>query len=559
MEIDVSKFGIVPGDSHGTTGKLRYLLNQYRDKKGVCIHFIAGTYHFYPDYAEEILLYIPNHDEDGLKRVAFNLTGYSDLKICGDGAHFVFHADILPFLIRKCVSIRMEGITIDYARPGYSQGLIRKVTDKTMEIEVDRKEFPWYVKGGRIYFRGDNYCHELERWMEMDQVSKGPVYGLADRTFNLKDAGEEAYFEQLGTNLFRICLGKDEKKFEKASVAGNYLILRHHPRNCPAIFVEESCYVQFAKIQIYHALAMGVIACRSEDLLLEEIKICRHSEKHHIFTTEADGFHFVLCKGFIKIRNCLCENQLDDAVNIHGIYGRIGEIFKDGSFLVELVHHQQKGIRLLEVGEHFQLVCPDTMLPFVNRTAKKVERWNKDYFRVWPDKSIPQIKSGQALENLDWMPEVLIEGCVFRNNRARGILCTTGKRVVIRQNYFHVPGAALLIEGDASDWFESGACGEVIFKENLIDCCSYVTEWGKAPVQLSPGSKTYEKQKAYHAKLDIENNDFFVTDERLIHGENLGELIWKNNRVEHTDRFPGQHGEAFVLKHVLKVDFGLGV
>lgn len=554
MEINVREYGIVPGDDLGLTGKLRYLLEKYRGEKGVCFHFPAGTYHFYPDYAKEILLYIPNHDEDGLKRTAFDLTGYRGLTIHGDGACFMFHADILPFLIRECEDVRMEGIMVDYARPGYSQGRILSVEGKAMEIEIDKEQFPWYVKGGRVYFYGGNYCQELERWMEMDQTEEGPAYGLTDKTFNLKNAGEEASFEQTGNDRLMVRLGREEGEFEKASRAGNYLILRHHPRNCPAVFIEESRRIQLVRLQICHALAMGVIACRSEDILLEEVEICRHPDKRHIFTTEADGFHFVLCRGYIKIRKCLCENQLDDAVNIHGIYGRAGEVFEDGSFLVELVHHQQKGVLLLKAGERFRMVRPDTMLPFAYQTAAKVERWNKDYLRVWPERPIPRLESGHALENLDWMPEVEIEGCTFRNNRARGVLCTTGKRAVIRQNYFHVPGAALLMEGDASSWFESGACGEVVFEENVIDCCAYVPEWGRAPIQLSPGSKAYESQKAYHARLVVENNDFLVTDERLIDGKNLGELIWKNNRVKHADKFSGHPGKAFALEHVLKTD-----
>lgn len=552
MKINVSEYGISPVDSLDLTRKLRELLDKYRGQREICLYFPAGDYHFYPDYAEEILLYIPNHDEDGLKRVAFNLTGYSGLQICGEEAHFIFHADILPFLVRQCRDIRVEGISIDYARPGYSQGIIRRVAEKTMEIEIDPKEFPWHVRGDRVYFYGENYCHELERWMEIDQETEGPVYGLTDRTFNLNDAGEEAHFEQLETNLLKVCLGKKEKGFEKASRPGNYLILRHHPRNCPAIFVEGSSQIQLVNIQIYHALAMGVIACRSENLLLEKVEICRHPDKRHIFTTEADGLHFVLCRGFIKIRKCLCENQLDDAVNIHGIYGRVGEVFEDGSFLVELVHHQQKGVTLIEAGESFQIVRHDTMLPFIKRTARRAERWNKDYFRVWPDEPIPQIEAGQALENLNWMPEVEIDDCTFRNNRARGILCTTGKQALIRNNYFHVPGAALLMEGDASGWFESGASGGVVLENNVFDCCAYVPEWGKAPVQLTPSAKVYEEQKAYHARLEVRNNDFYVTDERLVYGENLGELVWEGNRLQHTDRLPGQSGEAFALKHILK-------
>ena len=74
------------------------------------------------------------------------------------------------------------------------------------------------------------------------------------------------------------------------------------------------------------------------------------------------------------------------------------------------------------------------------------------------------------------------------------------------------------------------------------------------PFSYPPGSKAYEGQKAYHTRLVVENNDFLVTDERLIDGKNLGELIWKNNRVKHADKLPGHPGKAFVLEHVLKTN-----
>lgn len=144
----------------------------------------------------------------------------------------------------------------------------------------------------------------------------------------------------------------------------------------------------------------------------------------------------------LKLHRCMAENQLDDPVNIHGIYGRIQKVLEDGSFVTELVHHQQKGTELLRAGEHFRIVKNDTMLPFADGRAARVERWNKDFLRVWPQEPVCGLAEGYALENLDWMPQVEISECIFRNNRARGILCTTGRQAVIRNNYFHVPGEA---------------------------------------------------------------------------------------------------------------------
>lgn len=553
MKINVNDFGIYAADTSDTVWKLRELLEKYRRQENVCLYFPSGMYHFYPDYAEELLLFIPNHDEDTIKRVAFNLTGYKKLQICGEQTKFVFHTDIVPFLVRDCEEICIEGISVDYARPGYSQGIIRKVEPRRMVIEVDAEEFPWYIRGDRVYFYGENYCRELERWIEVDAETNAPAYGLADSAYNMADEGVEAHYKKIGENLLELTLGERAESFSEASKEGNYLILRHHPRNCPAFFLEESSDIQIRNVEIYHSLAMGVIAFCTRNITLEEVKICRHPEKQHIFTVEADGFHFALCGGFVKIRKCLVENQLDDPVNIHGIYGRIKEVLEDGSFLAELVHHQHKGVIQLKSGEAFRIVDNGTMLLFAQGRAKRVERWNKDYYRVWPENEISGVKPGFALENMGWMPEVEISECTFRNNRARGILCTTGNRAVIRKNYFHVPGAAVLIAGDANFWFESGAAGEVFVEDNIFDQCAYITEWGKAPIQVEPNTENFEENRAYHGRLEVRNNRFYVSDERLFNGMNLRKLVWENNIVKKEEVFPMREGEAFVMEHVLNV------
>ena len=51
-------------------------------------------------------------------------------------------------------------------------------------------------------------------------------------------------------------------------------------------------------------------------------------------------------------------------------------------------------------------------------------------------------------------PEVLIKGCHMAGNRARGLLLGSRARMIIEDNYFHIPGAAILFEGDGNFWFE---------------------------------------------------------------------------------------------------------
>ena len=143
--IDVREYGILPGDDKETTWKLRKMLEDLRGEEQIEILFGPGTYHFYPDYAVEKLLYISNHDEDTIKKIAFDLGGMKQIKINGAGAEFLFHTDIIPFHIDQCENIQIEGFTVDYARTGYSEGHILEVTEKRMLLEIDRKEYPYRV------------------------------------------------------------------------------------------------------------------------------------------------------------------------------------------------------------------------------------------------------------------------------------------------------------------------------------------------------------------------------------------------------------------------------
>lgn len=549
--INVRDYGILPGKGRDQVFALRSLLDEIRTDEGVELVFPEGEYHFFEENAAEHLLFIPNHEEDGVKKVAFDLTGMKHLSITGNHSAFLFHTELIPFLLRDCDTVEIRGISIDYARPGYSQGVILACSPMSMTIQVDKEEFPYYVRGGRLYFTGENYCHELVRWMELDRDSRKPVYGLVDRTFNLEDAGEAAWWSETEPGVLQVELMEGEKPFEAASRPGDYLILRHHPRNAPAFYAENSKNISLTDVDIYHATGMGVIAQRTENMELRRVRIMRHPVKKHVFTAEADGLHFVSCKGRLWIKDCLIENQLDDPVNIHGVYGKIGKVLENGSFFVHLIHDQQKGAILLKDGEPFRVLDSETMLPVAQTEAVHVKRLNRDVLLVEPKEALPSIKEGRAIENTEWIPDVLVEGCTMRNNRARGILPTSAGEVVIRNNVFQVPGAGVLIEGDCRSWFESGAVKHVQILDNLFDCCAYVPNWGYAPIQISPGAVRFVEGKAYHGTIEIRGNTFRCMDKRLLWAKNAEAILWKDNIIERVDTYPPYDGEAFALEHVL--------
>ncbi len=549
--INVQKHGILPGRYRENTLQLRWLLEQQENGEETELFFPAGEYHFYPDYAWEECLCISNHDEDTLKRVVFLLKNTKNLSILGEDAVFLFHTEEMPFHIHGCENIRIEGITIDYDRPTFSEGIIEYVDSRRVVLWIDRKKYPWHIAHERLFFTGEGFCCELQFWMEVDRDTYAPVYGTGDMAFAADRPGNYGIWKELGEDRVEMTLDQENCSFSAASRKGNQVVLRHHPRSAPAFYVTESRDILLRRVNVCHALGMGFLAELCEGIELDQFCTTFRPGEKRPCTANADAAQMICCGGKIHIHHCLFENQFDDPVNIHGIYVRIHKVLGPCEVIGELVHHQHKGALIGKAGDTMRLVAKDTMLPVGTGRLEGMERLNRDFVLLRFEQELAGAEAGMALENGSRIPdEIVIEHCVMRNNRARGLLLTQSGKTVVRKNVFQVPGAAILVSGDCQDWFESGAAGEILVEENLFDCCSYIPNWGKAPIQVEPSARRTVEGEYYHQSLTIRRNTFRCFDERLIWAYNLNRLVFQENSIERTDQYPPIAGERFFLSHV---------
>lgn len=147
-------------------------------------------------------------------------------------------------------------------------------------------------------------------------------------------------------------------------------------------------------------------------------------------------------------------------------------------------------------------------------------------------------------------PEVLIKNCVIRGNRARGFLLNSRGKTVVENNFFHVPGAAILFEGDASFWFEQSGVSDVLIRNNTFDNCNYGV-WGIACIQVGTGiAKSMRPVSRYHKNIVIENNIFKIFDPRLINAYCVDGLTFKNNTIQKDTSYITQFPDAkpFVIE-----------
>ncbi|MEG1848015.1 MAG: right-handed parallel beta-helix repeat-containing protein [Lachnospiraceae bacterium] len=545
------EYGITP-ENKDNTYALRKLLDTYRRESGLILVLEQGIYQFHPDYAEEHLLYISNHHEDVPKRVIFNLSQYDQLTVEGNGAMLLFYMDCIPFYVDHANHILLQDLSIDYARPAYSEGTVLSTSASTVTVHIDHRRYPFQVAHGRLYFAKDPESHqydmELWGWLEFNRQRQAPEEDILDVYMN-KGSGETTETDIICTKIEEdmVLFKRTEGEFIPRCKIDNTLVLRHHKRTDPGIYVTNSESIQMIRVNCYHTLGIAFMAEHTKDIMLKQFCVIRNPWNPRIFTASADATHFVYCGGKIELSQCVFENQLDDAVNIHGIYAKVEKVLSDRGFIIRLVHDMHRGVPMAQCGDKVRFLESDTLL---EKGELQVDTWyrlNSEYQFIKTTDVIEGLKEGMAIENLNWIPKVHIHDCIFRNNRARGLLLTCADNTLIEYNLFQNAGAAILMEGDASGWYESGATTNITISNNIFDHCAYVSDWGHAPIQATP-SVIEEEGHPYHRRIQITDNEFKVFDERILYMKHVGQLIFLRNTVCKSKQFlakPGKWAECY--------------
>jgi len=146
----------------------------------------------------------------------------------------------------------------------------------------------------------------------------------------------------------------------------------------------------------------------------------------------------------------------------------------------------------------------------------------------------PGVAVDDCLENLTWTPSVTIRNCRFERIISRGILVTTRKKVLIEDNEFIKTGMhAILIANDATSWYESGEVKDVTIRNNIFEDCAYNSAPDNYAIAIAP--ETHGSVNIVHCNIRIENNVFKVYDFPVLTARNTEDLIFKNNKIIHTD------------------------
>ncbi len=527
QRVSVADFGARPGSREDAVPAVRKALEACKRLDSAILVFPRGRYDFYAP-ADAGVIY-------GLA-----LDGHKNLVIDGDGSELVFHGIIGVAQIRHSENITLRNFTVDWDSPFIVQGTVGESSDTWIDVKFDTARYHFEIDAGKLYFKGESWRRPLAGYSLLyDKDTFEIVYKTGDNALAPVDKIGGLKTEDRGNGVVRFYTKPRYK-----TAPGNILLLGLGRYIVPAFTLRESKDIALAGITVYHALSHGVAAFRTENITLSNVNLRANTAKGRVFSVIADGFHLNTCKGLIKIENCEHTGIGDDFLNVHGhnvvIRNRV-----DARTLEVDASGRAGASSGLRAGDEVWFVNAASMQRGATAKIAAVHDLREKGRTVVKRRIIFEtaltaaVKTGDLIENKTWCPSLEMRGCkILKTHRARGILVTTPERAVIENNYFRTAGTAILIEGDSNYWYESGACLDLVIRNNVFEDCftsGHASTWGRAVITIHPSFKPRTDDDApYHRNIRIENNVFKSFDYPILFARSAGNLRFAGNTLLRT-------------------------
>lgn len=548
--IEASAFGIVADSDRDAGPALRALFAKLRGVRHVTVVLQPGSYAIGECHAVRRDWPQSNTDALPLRRYGVVLEDLEGVTLRSGSALFKCSGTLTPLAVVNCRRVTVEGIRIDWPRPPMSQATVVSSDGATVVIRP-HPETPLEARDGVLQVVGgaDPGVRGSAGWggrgiwamMEWDPATGCPAYRRGD----LGGVPRNAIDQGDGT----IRVHADGFK------AGNVMLLRHDPRSHCGVLVHRSSAVTFRRTMLHACCGLGYLFQHSTDLTLVDTHAIPRPDSGRFFSGHDDGFQISGCGGRVEIRGCRFAGLMDDPINVHGTYLDVVRRVDPRTLELRFAHPQSQNQPWADPGDEVAFSKRSNLL---REGGAKVLGWrltSPGTGRLEFDRDLPAgLGEGWVVENMTMSPAVAIRGCAFLGNRARGLLVTTPKPVVIEDNLFRSSGAAILINGDCNGWFESGAVADVLVRNNRFEDCLLANyQFCEGVISIVPTNTAVDGP--VHRNIRIEGNRFMMFDAPLLYARAVEGLTFADNRIQHVgDREPWHPRKAAItLEHCSEV------
>ncbi|MBQ7822362.1 MAG: right-handed parallel beta-helix repeat-containing protein [Clostridia bacterium] len=556
MIIELSDYGILPNTNEDYTKHINEIIAH-----GECnttYRFAPGTYRFFASNGEKAAYSMSNSEPIPERTLSVWLKNKQNITIDGNGAKFLYYGHVQPVTLDNCQNVTLKHFTIDWEKPLVAEGIVTASTADYIEVSIDQRLFPCFVRNFCLYFDiGDGEVSELTYGAHTlyDAATLTVSHNSAD-TIMVKNA------EQMGENRFRLyttgILTEDQ-----APMVGDVLVLRHNQRHHAGIFAQHCCDLHYEDINIHSCGGIGMLFQFCENITCRHLNFLPNRKiGRKISCTRDDGIQISNCRGDFTLEGCSFHGLQDSPLNIHGTSVCLKKKHDEKTIECEFANQYAYNFpHWAKPGHALNLIDRKSMTSLAQVNVSSYSLIDESRFLLTLAEPLPatlfeRSKIDIAIENLTNTPTVTIKNNRFGSCRSRGLLVTTPKPVVIEDNLFESAGSAILISGDASFWYESGACRDVIIRRNIFtDACNLAPyQYCYAMISICPLIPKPKKDAPYHSNIIIEDNSFDSPDTPILYAFSVDRLIIRNNRVCHSERIARLDSEKslFHLKNCCK-------
>lgn len=547
-------YGILPGSYENQTPRFRRLLEDCKASGAKVISFENGRYDFWPDGAVRRDYFISNTSSEQecpskTKTLGILLDGMSDLVLEGNGATLMFHGQMNMLTLDHCRNITLRELHFDFERPAGSELTYTKVDDAGTEVRLHR-DTRYEIVDGRIRLFGEGWRSRIIHCIEYDPESERFFYSDGWNVLAASPATELAP----GVVRFSTPAGFRPK-------AGNTLTVRDIIRDHVGMFLYRSEGVTFEDVGVHYLHNLGIVSQYSKDLTMRRVDCSPREGSGRLLASSADFMHFSGCGGKIRILDCRFVGAQDDPINVHGTNLRAVERPGKRTLRLRFMHPQSYGFDAFFPGDTVAFVKAATMRRFATARVVSAKKISARIVELDFDKAVPEglELDKDCVENLTWTPTVEIRGCYFARTDTRGTLVTTPRKVVIEDNVYYKTGmSAILIEGDASGWYESGPVRDVLIRNNSFIDCGREGGPEHATIALNPSNTVIDETQPVHENVRIIGNRFVLSTNPALYAKSTGGLVFRDNEIRMQTPMPDEH--LFILTGckdpVVEVSFG---
>jgi len=520
--------------------------------------FDKGRYDFYASKAIAASYALSNSEHVPTRKLSMLLKHMQNIIFDGNGALFSFHGHLQPISLDQCDNVVLKNFTIDWDKPLVAEGTIVNRGEDFADVKIDTRLFPCEMKDDWLYFDiGDGEWSTLTRW---SHIEYGSQHLSLKVPYDTGDYFSPKSIEQVTDDTFRIFT--HGKIAAHRAAVGNHFVLRHNARLHAGLFAEKSNNISFENITVHSCGGLGCLTQFCENVHFDTVDFIPNTAVGRIISSgRDDGMQISNCRGEVVIENCTFRGLMDDPINVHGTSVCIVAAAGENSVVCRYMHGEALGFKWwAESGHTIAFLNRQSMNSVFEAEAKSYEILSESDFKLTFNQAIPSEiinilnaekgSSVYAVENLSNTPSFTCRGNTFGSCRARGVLISTPKKVVIEDNVFDSSGCAILVAGDANGWFESGACRDVTIRRNVFtdSCLSSMYQFCGGVISICPVVPAPDDDRPFHSNITIENNIFYSPDTPVLYAFSTENLKFRNNRIHHSSATPKWHPATTLYK-----------